>query len=47
MIEEEQDLMMIPIDDRMANRAHGATETTNIRNYRFNDVDKIKFKYVS
>lgn len=30
--------MMIPIDDRMANRAHGAAEAANIRNYRFSDV---------
>ena len=29
---------MLPIDDKMANRAHGAAETTNIRNYRFFDV---------
>lgn len=31
--------MLIPIDDRMANRAHGAAETTNIRNYRFFNVN--------
>ena len=36
--ESDQDLMLIPIDDRMANRAHGAAETTNIRNYRFFNV---------
>jgi hypothetical protein len=30
--------MMLPIDDRMANRAHGVAETANIRNYRFSNV---------
>jgi hypothetical protein len=33
--------MLIPIDDKMANRAHGGAETTNIRNYRFFDVEPI------
>ena len=37
--------MTIPIDDRMANRAHGVTETTNIRNYRFSKV-KIILVYI-
>jgi hypothetical protein len=38
MSESDADLMMLPIDDKIVNRAHGAAETTNIRNYRFYDV---------
>ena len=35
MQKKNADLMIIPIDDRMANRAHGVTETGNIRGFKF------------
>ncbi|CAD8121514.1 unnamed protein product [Paramecium sonneborni] len=35
----DQDLMVFPIDDRLANRAHGAMETGNVKNYRISSLD--------
>jgi branched-subunit amino acid aminotransferase/4-amino-4-deoxychorismate lyase len=31
--------MVFPIDDRLANRAHGAMETGNVKNYRISSLD--------
>lgn len=37
--------MVFPIDDRLANRAHGAMETGNVKNYRIsglnNHIDRL------
>jgi branched-subunit amino acid aminotransferase/4-amino-4-deoxychorismate lyase len=38
-IGNDQDLMVFPIDDRLANRAHGAMETGNVKNYRISSLD--------
>jgi len=31
--------MVFPIDDRLANRAHGVMETGNVKNYRISGLN--------